>query len=221
MKKSRWIWMGGMLGLAVGLGGGLVLSSRNTVAPAEDPRGGLEPPSGRLVAEPAAGPAPGKTDSQEDFAPHADETLQVGLCEPLPPGDDGDPEIELESPREQAVRAWDRLMDQILELAEPAAAAHARRVKEAFARLDAEDQMDALQLGLNLLPDEKFPVLYDILYDKSEREEILDAIFSDALNRPEEIKTALLLKLRSDPAHPMYYESVRILDLVGPDPGAP
>ena len=207
--------MGGGLGLAVGLGGWLLLSPRDTAAPAEDQRDEPGAPRESLVSGPDAAPASGGADFQEDILPHGD------LNAPPSPGDGGIPESEPKSPRDEAVGAWGLLMDQILESAESVAAVDGPRVKEAFDRLDAEDQMDALRMGLNLLPDEKFPVLYAILYDKAEREEVLDAIFSDALNRAEEIKTALLLKLRSDPAHPMYYESVRILDLVGPDPGAP
>lgn len=221
MKPAQWIRTGGLLGLAAGLGGWLVLSSRDTVAPTEDQRAEPGATWGSLVSEPDAGPTPGGADAQEDILPHGDVALPGDLNAPLSPGDDGIPESGPDSPRDKAVKAWGLLMDQILESAEPAATADGRRVKEAFDRLDAEDQMEALRMGLNLLPDEKFAVLYVILYDKSEREEVLDAIFSDALNRSEEIKTALLLKLRSDPAHPMYYESVRILDLVGPDPGAP
>ena len=213
--------MGGVLGLAVGLGGWLLLSPRDTAAPAEDQRDEPGAPRESLVSGPDAAPASGGADFQEDILRHGAAAAHVDLRGPAAPGDGGIPESEPESPRDEAVGAWGLLMDQILESAESVAAVDGPRVKEAFDRLDAEDQMDALRMGLNLLPDEKFPVLYAILYDKAEREEVLDAIFSDALNRAEEIKTALLLKLRSDPAHPMYYESVRILDLVGPDPGAP
>jgi len=42
------------------------------------------------------------------------------------------------------------------------------------------------------LPDEQFPALYGLLFDKTQDFEVLDEIFSDALNRPEEIKVPLM-----------------------------
>jgi hypothetical protein len=69
-------------------------------------------------------------------------------------------------------------------------------------------------MALNLIPDEQFFVLYPILYDKGEPEEVLDAIFSDALNRDEEIKIPLMKELRKDKTHPMFFESARILDVI-------
>lgn len=45
---------------------------------------------------------------------------------------------------------------------------------------------------------------------------MLDAIFSDALNRPE-IKMPLMRELRKDREHPMFFESARILDVVEPE----
>lgn len=73
--------------------------------------------------------------------------------------------------------------------------------------------MDGITQALNLLPDGQFPVLCAILYDRQEDPAVLDAIFSDALNRPEEIKTRLMSELRKDRQHPMYVESARILEM--------
>ncbi len=92
-----------------------------------------------------------------------------------------------------------------------------RRVKEAFDKLDKDDQLDGIRHGLNLLPDDRFAVLDAILYDKGEDPEVLDAIFSDVLNRPEEIKMPILKDLSKDREHPMFFEAARILDVVGPE----
>ena len=118
--------------------------------------------------------------------------------------------------REQALAAWESLVDQVIEQKDVPADAQAKRVKEAFDRLNEEDQMDGIRRVLNLLPDERFPVLYAILYDKTENAEVLDAIFSDALNRPDEIKNPLMKELRQDREHPLFFESARILDVVEP-----
>lgn len=123
---------------------------------------------------------------------------------------------EVKTPREKAVAAWEALVDQVIEQKDVAVDEQSKRVKEAFDKLDKEDQMDGIRRSLNLFPDEQFPALYAILYDKTENPEILDAIFSDALNRPEEIKNPLMKELRKDREHPMFFESARILDVVEP-----
>lgn len=126
---------------------------------------------------------------------------------------------EARTPREQAVAVWESLVDQVIEQKDAPAAEQAQRVKEAFDKLDKEDQMDGIHRSLNLFPDEQFPALYAILFDKAENPEVLDAIFSDALNRSEEIKNPLMKELRKDREHPMFFESARILDVVEPMDG--
>jgi hypothetical protein len=119
------------------------------------------------------------------------------------------------TPREQAVTAWEQEIDDVIASTNVPVKEYARPVKEAFDKLDKADQLDCIHHCLNLLPDEQFAVLYDILYDKTEDPEVLDAIFSDALNRPEAIKNPLMKDLRKDSTHPMFFESARILDVTG------
>lgn len=115
----------------------------------------------------------------------------------------------------QAAKIWDAMVRQFAETNSAPTEERIVRVKEAFDRLDKADQMAGMRLALNLLPDEQFPCLYGILFDKSENAEILDAIFSDALNRPEEIKLPAMKILAMDKQHPMFFESARILDATG------
>ena len=122
---------------------------------------------------------------------------------------------EVKTPREKAVAAWETLVDQVIEQKNVPVEEQAKRVKEAFDKLDKEDQMDGIHRSLNLFPEEQFPSLYAILYDKTENPEVLDAIFSDALNRPEELKNPLMKELVKDKEHPCFFESARILDVIG------
>ena len=122
---------------------------------------------------------------------------------------------EQKTPREQAVATWEKLVDQVIEQKDVPVDEQAVRVKEAFDKLDKEDQMDGIHRSLNLFPDEQFPALYAILYDKTENPEVLDAIFSDALNRPESLKNPLMKELVKDKTHPCFFESARILDVIG------
>jgi hypothetical protein len=111
----------------------------------------------------------------------------------------------------------------------PAAMDRTLAVKAAFDRLDPEDQLDGIRMALQLMTDEQFPLLYGILFDMAQPPEVLDAIFSEGLNRPEDVKGSMLRVLLAEKRHPMYFESARILDVMGqlipetpdPDPGEP
>ena len=101
-----------------------------------------------------------------------------------------------------------------MDLTDPPPVAKAEAFKKAFDAMEPEDRIENIDYALNLLPDEQFPVLYLILFDKRQDPDILDAIFSDALNRDEVIKIPLMKELRKDKEHPMYFESARILDVI-------
>jgi hypothetical protein len=116
---------------------------------------------------------------------------------------------------QKAVENWETLVDKLVELKDAPTKERMAEVKEAFDKLDKKDQMDAVQRAVNLLPDEQFSSLYGILFDKSENAEVLDTIFSDGLNRPEDIKVPMMKELVVDKEHPMFFESARILDVTG------
>ncbi|NLF18104.1 MAG: hypothetical protein GX595_12765 [Lentisphaerae bacterium] len=157
-----------------------------------DPRGRLRPrrpgpARGRTAATAAADDAPADTG-------------------------DADPAVD---PRERALRQWDALIEKACQAETPALPVLADRVKAAFDRLDQDDRLDGVQAAVNALPDASFPVLYGVLFDREQDPEVLDAIFSDALNRPDELKNPVLQRLRADRRHPLFFESARILDVIG------
>lgn len=123
-----------------------------------------------------------------------------------------------EKEAEIALANWEAIIDRLYEQDEEVNIKRdAPLVKAAFAKLSKEVQEEEIHYALNLLSDEQFPVLYPILFDKTQSEDVLEAIFDDALNRPEEIKNPLMQTLRKDRKHPMYFESARILDAMGMD----
>lgn len=122
---------------------------------------------------------------------------------------------ERSAAREKAVEAWENFVDEVAERTIKPTAEQALQFKEAFHKLDKADQMDAVQTALNLIPDEQFALMYPILFDKTENADVLDEIFSDALNRDEDIKVPMMKELYKDKEHPMYVESARILDATG------
>jgi hypothetical protein len=124
---------------------------------------------------------------------------------------------EMTEERIKAVEAWEAFVDKVAEEAEdtPPTAERANRFRREFDKLDKADRLDGIQTSLNLLPDEQFPLLYPILFDKSVDPDILDAIFSDGLNHDDEIKIPMMKEIYKDKTHPMYEEAARILDATG------
>lgn len=87
------------------------------------------------------------------------------------------------------------------------------RVRDAFREMTEENRMEEVHHAMNLLPDESIAVIYGVLFDKTQPEDIMDVIFSDILNRDEAIKILMMREIAKDPTHPMYEESVRILEI--------
>jgi len=202
-------------GLLVLAGAVLVVTLR-PAKPVRDAADGAVAPqdtqSGSLVqaTKPAAPTKNQQHTKTGGTASHATESLPAANG-----GAGGTDASEPKTAREKAVEAWVTLVDQLVEQKDASPQEQAARVKEAFDKLDTDDQMDGIHRSLNLLPDEQFPALYGILFDKAESAEVLDAIFSDALNRPEELKNPLMKELVKDKTHPCYFESARILDVIG------
>jgi len=86
---------------------------------------------------------------------------------------------------------------------------------EVFNKLDSNQQLEQIRQAMNLLPDKTVQVVYGILFDSTQSEEVVDVIFSDLLNRNEAIKNPVMEEIVKDKKHPMYFESARILDVIG------
>ena len=122
---------------------------------------------------------------------------------------------EISEERIKIVEAWENFVDKVAEHEGSPTKERALQFKREFDKLDKADQLDGIQTSLNLLPDEQFPLLYPILFDKTVDPDILDAIFSDGLNHDEEIKIPMMKEIYKDKTHPMYEEAERILDATG------
>ena len=122
---------------------------------------------------------------------------------------------DTETPEEKAVADWERAVDLAIAQTNAPVELRARQVKEAFDKLADDAKEENIRRLLNLTPDDQFGLVSEILFDKTCSENVLDAIFSDALNRPEEIKVPIMKRLVQDKKHPMFFESARILDITG------
>lgn len=140
---------------------------------------------------------------------------------PTTPNNDPDHDPDA-TPQERAVMAWDKLIDALSDEPDDGAPPLPtptyelmQQLRAAFYNMDPEDRVDNMHHTLNLLPDDQFASLYAILFDKNIDPEILDDIFSDALNRSDEIKIPLMKELMKDEEHPCHEDAVRILEATG------
>jgi len=88
------------------------------------------------------------------------------------------------------------------------------RIRDAFREMSEDSRLEEVHHAMNLLPDESVAVMYGVLFDKTQPEEIMDVIFSDILNRDEAIKHPMLDIIRKDKDHPMHPEAERIWDVI-------
>lgn len=120
-----------------------------------------------------------------------------------------------EEARSQAVTEWETYVDAVIEQAKSPTADQAIAFRDAFHKLASDERMEGIRTALNLLPDQQFPLLYPILFDKLEQRDLLDEVFCDALNRDENIKVPIMKEIIKDKEHPMYSDAMHILEVTG------
>ena len=89
----------------------------------------------------------------------------------------------------------------------------AAKMLEIYPHLKPEEQKDAIEHILNLVPDEGFTPVGKILLNPKTSEEISDDIMNDIGNRPGSIRMPLLLQVAKDPSHPKAAEARELLEL--------
>lgn len=78
--------------------------------------------------------------------------------------------------------------------------------KAMFDALDADEKDSYAHHAANLVSDENIACLKAILMDASEPQEVLETIYYDLLNRPEEVKTPILREVAEVENHPLREE---------------
>jgi hypothetical protein len=97
----------------------------------------------------------------------------------------------------------------------------ARKLLEAIPRLPVEAQEQYIAHALNLCEDADFSKAEEIYLRQNTPPSVAEAIFNDALNRPDEVKLPLMAKTMALPNHPMAGEARQILELyLELEPGA-
>ena len=82
-----------------------------------------------------------------------------------------------------------------------------------FRKIPKARQDECIHRALNLIPDENVMLLAGVLMDRTQPDEIADAIFSDILNRDEDVKLPVMRQVIKDPKHPCWKDAAWIVDV--------
>jgi hypothetical protein len=108
------------------------------------------------------------------------------------------------------VVAWEDRLDQLL-TAETDNATTVRGLVSSMRQLPPEAQEQYAAHAVNLCGDGQFGLLGEIYLNAQTPQAVTETIFSDLLNRPDEIKLPLLAKTLRNAAHPMAGRAEEIL----------
>ncbi len=106
---------------------------------------------------------------------------------------------------------WVEHLDNLLSTEEDNATT-TRRLLATLPALPTEAQQEYVAHAVNLCEDENYAQLENV-YLTTTVPAVVETIFDDALNRPDELKLPMLAKTLRNPAHPMAGESREILEM--------
>ncbi len=110
------------------------------------------------------------------------------------------------------VADWEDKLDEIL----GSEADDTNKVKQLFAvfpRLPEDGQSEVAQHLANLVADENYAPLGQLLRNAKLPESVLDVLMGDALNRPNSVKLPLLVDIARNPQHPKADEAKDLVEL--------
>ena len=115
---------------------------------------------------------------------------------------------------DQALVEWDALVDEIGALTDHAVTREDwARVNQALRRVPPERRRESAQALLNMVSDDNFDVVHDLLLDRSQSPDVVQAVYHDLLNRPDEVKLPLLKEVANSSTHANSLEARQILEL--------
>ena len=143
-------------------------------------------------------------------------------------GDDSEPRSEeepqteeekREAEEEKLVNAFDDLTDKWQDpSAKGVTMADVDNFAKQFRQVPKARQDECVHRALNLIPDENVMLLAGVLMDKSMDREIVETVYSDILNRDEDVKKPILQQIFKDKTHPCWADTAWILDVTGEFP---
>jgi len=107
---------------------------------------------------------------------------------------------------------WDDRVDQIL-AADTDDTNKVAQLFDIFPRLPEDGQVEVAEHLSNLVPDDNYTRLGQLLEDPKLPESVLDELMADALNRPNSVKLPVLLQVAQEPDNPKASEAKDLLEL--------
>ena len=105
---------------------------------------------------------------------------------------------------------WETRLDEILG-AEGAVEAKGRQMLEMFPRLPEAGQVEVAKHLSNLVPDQDYASLGQLLANPQLAQDVLDALMADALNRPNSLKLPALMEVAHTTHHPKAGDAKEVL----------
>lgn len=110
---------------------------------------------------------------------------------------------------------WEKLFDRLVKYQDDRGEAPSQKqiadFKSAFDKLSDDVKLENIPHAQNLFSDLSIGYLTAILYDVNEPKDVLESIFHDILNRPEELKMPIIRKIVADEKHPLSEDALDIL----------
>ena len=105
---------------------------------------------------------------------------------------------------------WDDKLEEIL-AADGSTDGKARQMLDMFTNLPEAGQVEVARHLCNLVSDQDYPRLSQLLADPHLPQEVLDTLMGDALNRPNSLKLPALLEVARTPQHPKAGDAKEVL----------
>src|ERR1041385_4981195 len=110
-----------------------------------------------------------------------------------------------------STNSWDEKLEEIL-TSDVDDTNKVKQLFELFPHLPADGQVDFVQHLSNLVEDEDYAPLGQLLTNSALSEEVLDVLMSDVLNRPNNVKLPMFLDLARNSQHPKAGDAKDLLE---------
>jgi len=100
----------------------------------------------------------------------------------------------------------------------PISEADVQTFTEALRVLPLPYRIEGVRRAVNLIPDANVDLLKGVVLDKTESPEVIETVFQDIVNRPEEVKKPILDEIVQDKSHPCYSDAEWIYEVTGEKP---
>jgi hypothetical protein len=121
-------------------------------------------------------------------------------------------QAQVAHPVTNVITNWEEKLDAILG-SEGDEADKAKQLLAIFSRLPEEGQVEVVQHLSNLVADQNYAPLGELLRDVSLPEDVLEQLMADILNRPNSLKLPVLLDVARNPQHPKAEDAKDLLEL--------